>query len=42
MADRQALHGARDGDIEQAPLFIESAFNFGSRVWKEAVLETST
>src|SRR5437870_714517 len=37
MADGERLHGAGDGDIEEAALFIERAFGFGAGVREQAI-----
>ena len=38
MADGERLHGAGDGDIEQAPLLVERALRLRARVRQQAVL----
>ena len=38
MADRERLHGAGDGDVEQAPLLVERALRLRARVRQQAVL----
>ena len=40
VANRQCLHGARDGHIKEPPLLVERVFFFGTRVRQKPFLQT--